>query len=152
MIALKYQDDFSIKPNYKADHIGKPYSHAPGNNGDIYVYSEDIYWLIEVTLIRNKTQQVNNETTSVIKHLNSDEKFKDYNTKYLSFVAPTVHVETQSILDVLIIQNQQKGKNINMKPYNIADFIEVTNKKENFEDMENYTKDIIDDFKAKINA
>ncbi len=46
---------FAIRPNYKADHIGKPYSHAPGNKGDIEIFSKQIYWLIEVTLIRNKT-------------------------------------------------------------------------------------------------
>ena len=31
-----------IVPNYKTDSLGMPISHAPGNNGDIYVYSDNI--------------------------------------------------------------------------------------------------------------
>ena len=64
LIALKYGNEFSIRPNYKTDHIGKPYSHTPGNMGDIEIYSSTIYWLIEVTLIRNK-----NSTTKSRKRL-----------------------------------------------------------------------------------
>ena len=87
LIALKYKNKFIIRPNYKADHIGKPYSHAPGNIGDIEVFSKTLYWLIEVTLIRNKTQQLNHETTSVIRHLFSNEEFANHFIKYLSFIA-----------------------------------------------------------------
>ena len=57
ILALKYGNEFAIRPNYKADYIGLPISHAPGNTGDIEVYSKKLYWLIEVTLIRNKTDR-----------------------------------------------------------------------------------------------
>lgn len=150
LIALKYGKDFFIRPNYKADHIGKPYSHAPGNSGDIEIYSSETYWLIEVTLIRNKTQQFNHETTSVIRHFISNEEFARHNTKYLSFIAPAIHEDTKEFYDISIIKNRKDGFKINIKPYSINDFISVTTKKENFKDMEGYTKNIFSEFKSNL--
>lgn len=150
LIALKYKDKFYIRPNYKADHVGKPYSHAPGNVGDIDVYSPKTYWLIEVTLIRNKNQQLNNETTSVIRHLNSSEEFKKYSTKYLSFVAPVIHQDTKKFLDYMLVMNQTEKTAVSIKPYNIKNFIKVTMKEDNLNDMGNYTKNMFKQFKAKL--
>ncbi len=150
LIALKYKNEFTIRPNYKVDHIGKPYSHAPGNYGDIDVYSNKIYWLIEVTLIRNKAQLLNNETSSVIRHLNSNEEFKDYSNKYLSLIAPTIHEDTKNYFDVSLIQSQIDGKKIYIKPYNIEDFINTTLTKTNLLDMDNYSKKVFAEFKSKL--
>ena len=150
LIALKYGNEFSIRPNYKTDHIGKPYSHAPGNMGDIEIYSTKIYWLIEVTLIRNKTQQLNHETTSVIRHLYSNDEFKNHFVKYLSFVAPFVHEDTKEFYDISIIKSQKKGFKVSMKPYSMDGFVKTTIQKENFNDMEQYTKSVKTDFRARL--
>ncbi len=151
LIALKYGNEFSIRPNYKADHIGKPYSHAPGNMGDIEIYSPEIYWLIEVTLIRNKTQQLNHETTSVIRHLYSNDEFENHFIKYLSFVAPFIHEDTKEFYDVSVIKGQKEGYKVNMKPYSMEGFVKTTLRKENFIDMEQYTESVKSDFRAKLN-
>ncbi len=150
LVALKYGKEFAIRPNYKADHIGKPYSHASGNMGDLEVYSSKIYWLIEVTLIRNKTQQLNHETTAVIRHLSSNAEFKKHLIKYLSFIAPIVHDDTKEFYDISIVKNQKKGYAISLKPYSIMDFVKVTLVKDNFNDMEAYTKKIMTDFRAQL--
>ena len=150
LIALKYGNEFSIRPNYKADHIGKPYSHAPGNMGDIEIYSPKIYWLIEVTLIRNKTQQLNHETTSVIRHLYSNDKFKNHFIKYLSFVAPVIHKDTREFYDVSVIKGQKEGYKVNIKPYSMDGFVKTTLKKENFSDMEEYTENVRSDFRSRL--
>lgn len=150
LIALKYKNEFVIRPNYKVDHIGKPYSHAPGNFGDIDVYSSEIYWLVEVTLIRNKTQLLNNETSSVIRHLNANEEFKEYPTKYLSLIAPIIHEDTRDYFDVSLIQSQIQGRKIYIKPYNIEDFINTTITKTNLLDMSNYSKKVFAEFKSKL--
>ncbi len=149
LVALKYGKDFFIQPNYKADHIGKPYSHAPGNMGDIEIYSKKFYWLIEVTLIRNSKQQLNNETTSVISHLNSNDKFKNYQNKYLSFIAPYVHQRTKKFLDFSIV-DLSKEASVKIKPYSIEEFVNITCKKTNFEDMENYSRNIFEEYKKKL--
>ncbi len=146
-LALKYQNKFAIKPNYKADHLGKPYSHAPGNKGDIELYSlgkKEIFWLIEVTLIRNKTQQLNFETTSVLRHFQESKEYSKYLKKYLSFVAPAVHPDTRVFYEFSIFQTRREGKvSIFIRPYSINEFIEVTVKKGNFISMENYTKEVL---------
>ncbi len=150
-IALKYGKEYAIRPNYKADHIGKPYSHAPGNKGDIEIFTKEFYWLIEVTLIRNKTQQLNNETANVIRHLYSNEEFEDRLVKYLSFVAPTIHQDVREFFDFSIVKSISNGYDVSIKPYDLNDFIEVTSVNENFNDMQNYTKGVINEFKNNLN-
>lgn len=150
LVALKYGKNFAIKPNYKADYIGLPISHAVGNMGDIEVFSETIYWLIEVTLIRNKTQQLNYETTSVIRHFLEDNKMNTYLKKYLSFVAPFVHQDTKEFFDFAIVRHKIKDQYFYLKPYNLQDFVSITQKKENFKDMENYTQAIFEEFRKNL--
>ena len=126
ILALKYGNELAVRPNYKADYIGLPISHAPGNSGDIEVYSKKLYWLIEVTLIRNKTQQLNSETTSVIRHLLEDNKINKYLSKYLSFVAPVIHQDTKNYFDYSVVQNKIKEQKLYLKPYSISEFIDTT--------------------------
>jgi len=151
ILALKYGKEFAIRPNYKADYIGLPISHAPGNRGDIEVYSKKLYWLIEVTLIRNKTQQLNSETTSVIRHFLEDNKINTYLFKYLSFVAPVIHQDTKEFFDLSIVKHKIKGQSINLKPYSISEFIDTTLSTNNFNDMENYTSQVIEYFRNNLN-
>lgn len=151
LIALKYGNEFSIRPNYKADHIGKPYSHAPGNKGDIEIFSKEIYWLIEVTLIRNKTQQLNHETANVIRHLYSNEEFSNRLKRYLSFIAPVIHSDTKRFFDVSVVMEKSNEYDINLKPYSLSEFVAITKEKENFQDMTNYTKDIFENFRNNLN-
>lgn len=146
IIAIKYGNKFAIRPNYKADYMGLPISHAPGNTGDIEVYSNNLYWLIEVTLIRNKTQQLNNETTSVIRHLLEDNKLNKYTSKYLSFVAPVIHQDTSQFYDISLIMNRDRLDSFSIKTYTINEFVEVTLNCKNFEDMKNYSNKIIQNF------
>jgi len=147
LIALKYGREFAIRPNYKADHIGKPYSHAPANKGDIEIFSKTVYWLVEVTLIRNKTQQLNSETTSIIRHLYSNQEFANRFNKYLSFIAPIIHEDVKDYFNYSIVQSKSKGYKVNLKPYSLDEFIKITMAKENFKDMESYTKKIFEEFK-----
>lgn len=151
LIALKYGKEYAIRPNYKADHIGKPYSHAPGNKGDIEIFSKDIYWLIEVTLIRNKTQQLNHETANVIRHLYSNEEFSDRLIKYLSFVAPVIHQDVREFFDYSIVKSRSKEYNVSIKPYDLQEFIDVTQVCENFDDMRDYTASVLEEFRSNLN-
>lgn len=151
MLALKYGNEYAIRPNYKADYIGLPISHAPGNTGDIEVYSKNLYWLIEVTLIRNRTQQLNSETTNVIRHLIEDNKINLYESKFLSFVAPFIHPDTREFYNIALIMNMKKAANFAIKPYPINEFIEVTVACDNFDDMNRYSKQVIDDFRNNLN-
>jgi hypothetical protein len=138
LIITKYGNEFVVKPNYKMDDLGLPISHAPGNKGDIEVYSDDVYWLIEVTLIKSRKQQINDETTNVIRHFTEAKDFIKYHSKYLSFVAPIIHNDT---LNYYLYQiHCFKNKNVYIKTYTINEFVEITNKKTNLEDMRVFTE------------
>lgn len=148
LLVFKYGNILGINPNYKADHFGMPISHATGNKGDNEVYRKDFYWLIEVTLIRNKAQQLNNETTSVIRHFL--ESKGEFLLKFLSFVAPIIHADTKNYYDYSIVQQRTDKKNLYIKPYNVEEFINITISKRNFEDMKSYTKQVVEDFKRNL--
>jgi hypothetical protein len=138
----KYGDVFGIKPNYKIDSNGLPISHAPGNIGDIELISDNIYWLLEVTLIRNKMQQINNETVNLFRHLSENHNDK---TNYLSLVAPYVHDDTEEIFRSSTISNILKGKTKKLYacPFSIEDFLDTAITGNHLDRMKNYTNDLI---------
>lgn len=150
LIVLKYGTTLKVKPNYKADHLGKPYSHAPRNIGDIEVFTSTVYWLIEVTLIRNKIQQLNHETTSCIRHLVSNERFNSYTHKYLSFVAPYIHEDTRTFYDYQLLFHKPSSKELFIKTYSIEEFIDITLTASNLQDMQDYTNEFIKKIKKEL--
>ncbi len=150
LVASVYGDHYEIRPNYKADHEGKPYSHAPGGGGDIDIFNADTYWLIEVTLIQNRQQQQNSETTTVFRHMTTNTEFADKPQKFLSFVAPYVHTDTQDFFEHATVKNRSSG--INFGSYTIEEFIAVTRNKTNTDDMKTQTSAIIERFRAELGA
>jgi len=147
LIYLKYGNEYIVKPNYKADDKGIPYQHAPGNIGDINITSKSVNWLVEVTLIRSKIQQYNAETSDCIRHL----KQADKPLKYLSFVAPVVHPDTEEFYNNAIINMIIKDEdNCYIKAYNIDGFVDITQRKHNLQDMRAYKDDIVTKMRKKF--
>ena len=105
-----YGDTFEYKPNFICDEAGIPYSHAPGNIGDIEIFNKDRYWLIEATLIRSKNQQVNSETVNLFRHI--DDTIDGQ--KYLTLVAPYIHEDTKLIFNVASIITMIKGNMLSL--------------------------------------
>lgn len=129
-------DDYDYKPNYKCDTAGIPYSHAPGNIGDIEIFNENRYWLIEATLIRNKVQQVNSETINLFRHINDNYS----GAKYMSLVAPVIHDDTRLLLKVAtVITMSEKKSLLYSKPYSTEDFINQMECGDCIEDMHDST-------------
>ena len=98
-------------------------------------------------MIRNKTQQLNNETANCIRHLRQGNEIN----KYLSFVAPVVCPDTEefyknSVIGMII----EDEESCYIKAYNIDDFVAVTQGKENFSDMQNYKNDIVARMRKKF--
>lgn len=144
LVALSYGEELEIRPNYKTDHEGKPYSHAPGGGGDIDIFNDGLYWLIEVTLIQNRQQQLNSETTTVFRHMRTNEEFSNRDEKYLSFIAPYVHEDTQNYFEFETFRN--RSDKIKFGSYDIDRFIEATMSKSNFVDMASQTQEILAKF------
>ncbi len=120
-------DEYDYKPNYICDEVGIPYSHAPGNIGDIEVYNEERYWLIEATLIKGKVQQINNETINLFRHIDRTRS----SAKYMCLIAPYIHADTELLIKAATMVSILETKSlIFSKPYNTDDFVDtMTNRK-----------------------
>ena len=80
-----------------------------------------------------------------------DNKINNYLSKYLSFVAPFIHQDTKEFYDYSIVRHKIKDQSFNLKPYSIVEFIDTTLTSDNFNDMENYTSQVIEDFRNNLN-
>lgn len=143
----EYYPDAIIKPNYKADQYGMPYSHAPGNVGDIDVSYEGKNWLVEVSMIKNKEQQINSETINLFRHL---AEFND--EQYLSLVVPYVHTDTKRMINVatLVLMLEKEKNNLYSSAYAFEEFLDITCRKQNYDDMKKKTKDFLEGTKKII--
>lgn len=143
-----FGDRFTYKPNFICDEAGIPYSHAPGNIGDIEIFDESIYWLIEATLIRSKTQQVNNETVNLFRHLNESNE----GDSYLTLIAPYIHDDTKLIFKVasLITMLKSEERRLYSDCQSIVDFIGYAKSGKYFPIMKAKTKLFIAELKAKL--
>lgn len=144
-----YGDTFEYKPNFICDEAGIPYSHAPGNIGDIEIFNKDRYWLIEATLIRSKNQQVNNETVNLFRHI--DDTIDGQ--KYLTLVAPYIHEDTKLIFNVASIITMIKGNMLRLSSdaQTTDEFIGDMKDKAYFDLIDSRTQNFIDNIRNKLN-
>lgn len=143
-------DNYDYRPNYLCDEAGIPYSHAPGNIGDIEVYNTERYWLIEVTLIKGKAQQINNETINLFRHIDSTRS----GAKYMSLIAPYIHEDTELLIKVATIVSMiETNSLIFAKPFCTNDFVSAMNSGRCIADIQEDTQKFIlktTDFLNKI--
>jgi len=144
-----YGDEFEYKPNYLCNESGIPYSHAPGNIGDIEVFNSQQYWLVEATLIKGKTQQVNSETINLFRHIDQRKR----GAKYLSLVAPYIHDDTDLLIKVATIVTMSESNSLVFaKPYATHDFVEITNECNSLTNMQDYTISFIHKLNLKMQS
>lgn len=145
-----FGDIFVYKPNYICDEAGIPYSHAPGNIGDIEIYNQEQYWLIEATLIRSKIQQVNNETVNLFRHIDTSKEV----SKYLTLIAPYIHDDTRLIFNVssiiTMIKNQKMSLFSDCQTTN--DFVENLKGNNYFELLQSKSIEFVLDLRKKLNS
>ena len=141
-------DKFIYKPNYICDESGIPYSHAPGNIGDIEIYNKEKYWLIEATLIKAKTQQINNETVNLFRHIDETRN----GSKYLTLVAPYIHDDTRMIFNVatVITLMQNNKSKLSSISQSTDDFVSAIKQKDYFVDTDRKTRLFISELKKTL--
>ena len=143
-----YGDEYVYKPNFKCDDAGIPYSHAPGNIGDIEIFNSTSYWLLEATLIKNKTQQLNNETVNLVRHINTNTNRE----KYLELVAPFIHDDTKLMLRTasLVSMIEKKDFKFYSKASSTEEFVRNTANKKNLKVIKDYSKVTFAEIKALL--
>lgn len=145
-----FGNEYEYKPNFLCDEAGIPYSHAPGNIGDIEIFNNDKYWLIEATLIRGKNQQVNNETVNLFRHIDTNKS----GSKYLTLVAPYIHDDTKLIFNVAsvltMIQSSMSG--LFSEAQTTESFVTDVKKGDYFLTLRTRTREFIIDFRNKLNS
>ena len=121
---------------------GFPLHYAPSGKADIIYITNDGAYIFEPTMLRNRNQQLNSETTNIIRHI--EEAKKEINIEYrTSMIAPYIHIDT-----IEFFQYKLNTKNIKILPLTIERivglFIESENIKKlnvNFDNIVKILKD-----------
>lgn len=103
-----------VKPNLSLDMNGYPIAQAGAGKPDIELLDSknNIKSIVEVTLINNREQLLNQETTNLVRHL------KNVNGDQLFLLAPKIHEDVKMFFDY-----QSSIQNIVAKGINFNDFI-----------------------------
>lgn len=134
LIALLISNKFGnegVNSNLIYDIDGIPISHAPGGMADIEIYKGKNHFLFEVTMIRNKNQQINSETTSIARHLKEYQE-KNNVTASAVLIAPYIHYDT-----CRYYKYEANSGNLNMAPITINTFNSVISKSSSIDEFNN---------------
>ncbi|CAM9101717.1 hypothetical protein [Mycoplasma todarodis] len=89
-LILAKDNKSTVIPNLSLDERGFPISHAGAGFSDIEVIEENgDRTSVEITLLTNRTQMLNNETTNLIRHA------KKVGSSKIKFFAPRIHEDVQ---------------------------------------------------------
>ena len=99
-IALKQSyPTADICPNYKVDDEGYPIFTAIGGIADIECYDVETNSLFEVTLMRGKSQGVN-EIPAITRHLLEAKEKEPNKTVFSVFISPNIHFDNTFMIKV----------------------------------------------------
>lgn len=142
LLYLYYGSSLKVRPNYKVDSNGLPYSPAPGGKGDIEIFGDNKYCLVEVSLMTNRDQQMAFESANLFRHINPG----FYDKKYMVFIAPYIHPDTEFLLQSMLInQIRRKTGNCNkfsFKPMTTDEFVDSISSTNFLESIEIYSDSI----------
>lgn len=121
IVLKQFFKDLDVNPQYPYDDEGLPTSTAGGGIADIICKELGYDELVEVTLMRGRADQVNNEIIPIARH---QKEAKESNPNTFSILlAPTIHEDT-----VEAAAWQKYRFDIDIYTYNIPSFVELLNK------------------------
>ncbi|MDY6431148.1 MAG: AlwI family type II restriction endonuclease [Bacilli bacterium] len=142
LIYLYYGNKYKVHPNYSIDSNGMPYSPAPAGKGDIEIFGLNEYCLVEVTLMRSRDQQGAFESSNLFRHVTN----AFYDKKYMAFIAPYVHPDTELLLQTMgVIQRTQRVTDCNKfscKPMTAAQFVDSIKGMDFLGNIERYSDEV----------
>lgn len=128
---VKSFPESKVIPNYTIDDEGMPTNHAQGGMGDIEVFSSKSDVLVEVTLMRNRSQSTN-EIPAITRHLSEFAEGKEH-TVFSIFVAPSIHPDTK-----YMIGHTESKYRQTIVPIVSDEFVDTITNVDKIEDMLNY--------------
>ncbi len=99
IVMKKAMKHATVKPNYKFDDEGVPFSHASGNNADIVVNDRDIWANVEPTISNARSFQAEHEISSIEEHLFNDIEVTGDKNRFALFIAPKVQAAAVSRIE-----------------------------------------------------
>ena len=96
---VQHFENLDVTPNYTIDDEGLPTNTASGGMADIVCRDGEYQGLLEVTLMRGRQDQVNNEIVPIRRHLR-DEK-QNFEKTFSVFIAPVVHEDAKEMASLL---------------------------------------------------
>lgn len=125
LIMAKKFGNYKIQSNLIYDENGIPLSFAPAGKIDL----EFENFIIEATMIRNRNQQLNSETTSIARHM--QQKEQQENTKLRTMlIAPLIHFDVALFFKFCAKEFKSK-----IAPLSIKHFIVLIKKSTDLEEF-----------------
>lgn len=139
LLANKFGKE-NVKANLILDDNGLPLSQAPGNNPDVELSADNFHYNIEVTTIRNRSQQLNAETTTVARHLSASNNDSIINKAL--FIAPFIHEDT-----IRYYRFEAKDLNVTILPITLEAFLKIVEKAVDIEQFDAFIEECSDKLK-----
>ncbi len=125
----------NLTSNLIYNENGTPLSYAPAGKADLTYQN----CLFEATMIKNKNQQLNSETTSIARHMKESVEQGQGDLRTL-LIAPYIHWDVALFFKFCAKEFESK-----IAPITIANFINLVEKSEKFSDFKaNFDKFFVD--------
>lgn len=138
IIMKKSMKNAVVKPNYKFDDEGIPFSHAGGNNADIVVNDGNLWANVEPTISNARSFQAEHEISSIEEHLFNDIDLTGDRKRFAIFIAPKVQAAAVSRIEFArMIQK------INIYAWESDDFVRFSqnvNSLDQYKEIRKYAK------------
>lgn len=129
----------SLQSNLIYNENGTPLSYAPAGKADL-IYQNCLF---EVTMIKNRNQQLNSETTSIARHM-KESCDKGQSELRTLLIAPYIHWDVALFFKFCAKEFASK-----IAPITIANFINLVEKSEKFNDFKaNFDKFFVEKLTA----
>lgn len=115
----------NLKSNLIYNENGEPLSYAPAGKADL-VYENCNF---EATMIKNRNQQLNSETTSIARHLYESQKQNALEQRAV-LIAPYIHFDVALFFKFCAKEFESK-----LAPISISSFIELVEKSATFSEF-----------------
>ena len=138
IVMKKAMKEAVVKPNYKFDDEGVPFSHAGGNNADIVVNDKGLWANVEPTISNARSFQAEHEISSIEEHLFNDIEATGDKNRFALFIAPKVQAAAVSRIEFARMM-----QNIDIYAWESDDFVKFSqnvNSLEDYKEIRKYAK------------